>query len=358
VSNAARLDSVSARASFRSRRFLRWPLIGCAFAYPAVLLVLSLGLCCIGERWWVTAAGLYAPRLPFVIPLPLLALCLWFANLRRLLWTQLLAAFFAIALLGFVLPWPSRSRVSAPTLRVLSFNVNSGRGGPEAIANAIAAESPDVVLLQEAPSGSQLVDALRQRYPFVASSTQFVVASRYHIASSEPARVAFYGRLRSPRFMRYVIDAPLGQLAVYSVHPISPRGVLHVHQLRAAFHELRTGELFAGDPEADMRANTGLRALQIETAAEQAGREALPVLIAGDTNLPALSAVLRKNLSGYSDGFRTASWGLGYTFPSNHPFLRLDRILTGRGLGVVSFEIGCQGVSDHLCVVADVEASR
>jgi endonuclease/exonuclease/phosphatase family metal-dependent hydrolase len=334
-------------------------LIGCAFAYPALLLVLSLGLYCIGERWWVTAAGLYAPRLPFVIPLPLLALWLGFTSLRRLLWTQLLAALFAIILLGFVLPWPSSARLGTPSLRVLSFNVNSGRGGPEAIASAIAAESPDVVLLQEAPSGSQLADALRQHYPFVESSTQFVVASRYHIASSgEPRRVAFYGRLRSPRFMRYAIDTPLGQLAVYSVHPISPRGVLHVHQLRAAFHELRTGELFAGDPEADMRANTGLRALQIEAAAEQAGREALPVLIAGDTNLPALSVVLRKNLSGYSDGFRAASWGLGYTFPSNHPFLRLDRVLTGRGLGVVSFKIGCQGVSDHLCVVADVEASR
>jgi endonuclease/exonuclease/phosphatase family metal-dependent hydrolase len=341
------------------RRSLRGLLVSCAVAYPLGLLALAWGFYRIGEGWWVTAAALYAPRLPLAVPVPLLVVALWLTGLGRLLWTQLVAVFALIIVLGFVIPLPSSARAGAPRLRVLSFNVNSGLGGPAAIADKILAESPDIALLQEAPSAPQLVEALRASFPYVESSTQFVVASRYRIVSStDPGRVPFYGRLRSPRFMRYLVDTPLGQLAVYNVHPISPRGVLHVHELRAALHQLRTGELFAGDPEADMRTNTGLRAQQIAAAATAAARESVPVLIAGDTNLPGLSAILRKNLSSYRDGFRAVGWGLGYTFPSNHPFLRLDRILTTRALNVVSFKIDCQGVSDHLCVVADVQASR
>lgn len=325
-----------------------------------MLLALSLAFYCIGESWWVTAVGLYAPRLPFVLPLPFVIFALWAVGLQRFLWTQVIAAFLAIVwLMGFVFPSPVRARAGAPSLRVLSFNVNSGYGGQDAIAQAVFAESPDIVLLQEAPSGAGLADALRARFPYVQSSTQFIIASRYPIlAASEPPRIPFFGRARSPRFMRYLLETPLGSVALYSVHPISPRGVLHVHQLRAALHQLRTGELFAGDPESDVKTNFGLRALQIEGAARSAAHESLPVLIVGDTNLPGLSAVLRRSLSSYTDGFRAAGWGFGYSFPTHHPFLRLDRILAKGGLQFSSFKIACQGVSDHLCVLADIQASQ
>ena len=89
---------------------------------------------------------------------------------------------------------------------------------------------------------------------------------------------------------------------------------------------------------------------------DAAARESLPVSIAGDTNLPGLSAVFRRTLSRYSDAFRVAGWGLGYTFPQKFPFLRLDRILTNHKLRAVSFGVGCEGASDHLCVVAEIQA--
>jgi hypothetical protein len=154
--------------------------------------------------------------------------------------------------------------------------------------------------------------------------------------------------------MRYVVDTNLGKLALYSVHPISPRGAMGVYRLRGLFHHIRTGQILAGDPEANLMENAALRVQQVTAFAAMAKTERDPVVIAGDTNLPGLSATLQSQLSDYTDGFSSASWGFGYTFPSKRPFLRLDRVMTGPELGVADFQIGCPGVSDHRCVVAQL----
>jgi vancomycin resistance protein VanJ len=284
---------------------------------------------------------------------------LWISGLRRLLWTQLAAALvLLVPLMGFVLPFSGGTKDHQPSLRVLSFNVNSAYAGFIAVADQILAQSPDVVLLQESPSTDELVDVLHVNYPHVHKSTQFIIASRFPITeTTDPDRLDFGGRQRSPRFMRYVVDSPLGKLAIYSVHPISPRGALNIREYRAAFHQLRTGEIFNGQEDAEMEDNAGLRATQIAAVARYARKEVLPVIIAGDTNLPGLSRVYRDNLARYTDGFRAGSWGFGYTFPARFPLLRLDRILAGEALRFAAFRIGCKGASDHLCVVADIQSA-
>ena len=345
-------------AAPRARRFFRGGLISAAFAYPLVLIVLALALYRGAESWWVTTALLYAPRIVFALPLPLIALGLLLSGLRKLLWSQLVALLVLLfPLLGLVLPWPASATADVPRVRLLSFNANSGFFGAPAIVREILAANPDIVLIQEGQfGGGELSEALHARYPYVQASTQFTVASRFPIVSAtDPERLPYFGRQRSPRFMRYLIQTPLGEIACYSVHPISPRGALHIHRFRDVLHQLRTGAFLTGDPEADVVGNAGLRALQIEAAANLAAREQVPVIVAGDTNLPGLSSILRKHLARYADAFRTASWGFGYTFPANHPFLRLDRILGGPELHFTSFRVGCPGVSDHLCVVAEIE---
>jgi vancomycin resistance protein VanJ len=346
------------RAKQRKGGLLRGLVRVTAILYLLCVLLFTGALAFVGETWWVTAALAFLPRLPLLLPAPILALALWWAGFRRLLWTQALAAAVVLVpLMGLVLPWPVSRTAQAPMLRVLSFNVNSAYGGDQAIADQIATESPDVVLLQETPpGGGKLSEALRARYPHVESSTQFIVASRFPISErTDPERLPFFGRQRSPRFMRYVIATSLGPITFFNVHPISPRGVLHVHTFRAALHQLRTGEIFSGDPEADVASNVGLRALQLESVAQLAAREQGPVIIAGDTNSPALSRVLRSQFGAYSDGFRAASSGFGYTFPSGHPFMRIDRIFAGPELRFVSFDVACRGPSDHACVVAELQ---
>lgn len=327
-----------------------------AVAYLVSLLAVVVALAFVGERWWITTLALYVPRLGFALPLPFIVLLLLAFRLRRYLWTQLAALLVVLfPLMGFTLPSFASKREGEPTLRVLSFNVNTGYSGPEAVAQKIDAYSPDVVVMQEALIPQPFVELMKARYPHVENAGQFVLASRYPVLSTHyVGHLPYYGRTRSPRFVQHRLQTPLGPVALYNVHPISPRGVLKVNRLRGAFHLLRTGQLLAGDPEFDVKHNTGLRTLQVETIAKLAAAERDPVLIAGDTNLPGLSRVL-KNFSAYEDGFSAAGRGFGYTFPSNRAWLRLDRMFASSALRFTSFQVGCEGVSDHLCVVAELQ---
>jgi endonuclease/exonuclease/phosphatase family metal-dependent hydrolase len=336
-------------------RFLRRLLAVAAYGYPLCLVILCALLTTLGEGYWVTAGLLYVPRALFAAPVLLLGMGLWLTKQRRLLWTQGVAALLvSFPLMGLVLPWP-KSEVVGPKLKVLSFNVDSAHYGADRVLAVLDRERPDLVLFQESPWGGALHDGLRDRYPHVDWSTQFLLASRHPVlARTEPPKVLMGQHPRSPRFMRYVVDTPLGKLAVYSVHPISPRGALGFHSFRGMLHRMRNGDVLEGDPEGDLERNAELRWKQVAAAAAMASEEQHPVLLAGDTNLPALSAALRQHLSRYTDGFSAASWGFGYTYPAKRPFLRLDRMMVGPELGFASFRIGCPETSDHLCLVAEL----
>jgi endonuclease/exonuclease/phosphatase family metal-dependent hydrolase len=97
----------------------------------------------------------------------------------------------------------------------------------------------------------------------------------------------------------------------------------------------------------------------VRTFSSLAGGETEPVVIAGDTNLPGLSLVFARYLSGYQDGFEKAGWGFGYTYPTNKnrpPWMRIDRILATASLRFERFEVGASSASDHRCVVADIRS--
>jgi vancomycin resistance protein VanJ len=330
-----------------------------ALVYLAGLGAAAFGLAVIGESWWMTTLGLYVPVLLIAAPWPFVLLALRHFRQRRQLWIQLLALPLLLFLFGFVAPWPT-GEDAGPKLRFMSFNVDSGYAGYDAIASAIVEQSPDVVVVQEAFHGpEQLAEKLKKHYAHTHFIHQFVIASRFPIlAATDPERIEYFGRERSPRFMRYVIASPLGELAVFSVHPVSPRGILGLYRYRQVVELMKSKALFSLDPEEGVEGNTGLRLLQLEAISRLAALEKRPVVIAGDFNLPGLSPAFRKNFGDYADGFREASWGFGYTFPSKYPWLRLDRVLVSHALAFQSFEVGCKELSDHRCVVSDIRKKR
>jgi endonuclease/exonuclease/phosphatase (EEP) superfamily protein YafD len=342
------------------RRFVR-VLSAIAFLYPALLLAVALLLLCVGEEWWVTGVGLYLPRAIFAAPLPLVVIALVAAGLRRLLWTQLAALFILLfPLMGLVVPWPEFRSPNAPVLRVLSYNVDSGNGGVDSIVEEIDRHSPDVVFLQEVGASEPIVSLLRERFPTVNEANQFIVASKYPVLSiDDPEKLEYDGRHRSPRFVRQVLDTPLGRIAFYNVHPLSPREIFYSLRGEGLRHEILSGRLLSPASSATFQGNSGLRTLQVQAFSAAAGTETDPVVIAGDTNLPGLSVVLRRYLSRYQDGFTKAGWGFGYTFPVNrYPWMRIDRILASDELRFVRFEVGQSQASDHRCVVADLQLKR
>ncbi|MGA2450407.1 MAG: endonuclease/exonuclease/phosphatase family protein [Polyangiaceae bacterium] len=331
-----------------------------AAAYPVSLL---LGVCAfrfVGERWWVTGVGLYVPRLVFGLPLPFLVLALLAARRASLLWTQGVAALvLVVALMGFSVPFPTYATARTPTMRVLSYNVESGHGvgDYDDVLAEVARYSPDVVFLQEVGPTEKLAPLLKDRYADVYAANQFVVASRYPIVSTSlPDPVLVHGRPHTPRFMRLEIDCPLGHIVFYDVHPVSPREALW-RVVWGGRRGLLTGQSFNTVNSGAFYENSALREEQAATFAAAAARETEPVIIAGDTNLPDLSWVFGHYLSQFQDGFLKAGWGFGYTFPTDRhgPWMRIDRILASRALRFAHFEVGTSNASDHRCVVADIQ---
>jgi vancomycin resistance protein VanJ len=327
--------------------------VASAVLYPAALVALILALRFVGEGWWVTTVLLYVPRLAFAVPLPFVAIGLIACSERGWLWTQSISALLVcFPLMGLALRMPRAVGAGGPTVRVLSYNIDKGRGGIENLAEEIGRFSPDVVVMQEIEaSGEDLARVFRASYPTVEVSGQFFIASRFPILSSveaEPLAMRLDG---VKHYHAYLLDTPIGRLRLLSVRPVSPSWPLSDLRRRGMTWTNFTSALQVLDW------NSRLRELEARTIAETAGQSEDSVIIAGDTNLPTLSRIFGRHLSSFHDAFADAGSGFGYTFPSGRPWMRIDRILTGRGLRAVRFQRGTATLSDHLCIVGDLVRS-
>jgi endonuclease/exonuclease/phosphatase family metal-dependent hydrolase len=348
----------------RAAKWIRGLIGITAVGYVLALLAVIAVLRVVGESWWMSAVVLYLPRILWGIPLPILVVALIASGLKKLLWTQAVAALLILfPLMGFVLPGLN-PRTDGPAMRVLSFNVNTGFGGYQNVAQQVLEQSADVVLLQEMGTihePERLTGPLEANYPHFRWDDQFFIASRYPIVSVFlPEKLELADRLRSPRFVSYVIDTPLGRLSFYNVHPASPRSAFY--QLRGPAglrRNILSGGVFTGPGKDKMAAHMALLTLQIQTAADLARKEPHPVIISGDLNLATLSPAAHAHLDDFQDGFEQAGWGFGHTFPNREGplsmWLRLDRILASRDLVFVAFKTTCNWSSDHYCVVAELQ---
>ncbi len=329
-----------------------------AMAYPVALLAVILAFRLIGERFWATTIGLYLPRIGFALPLPVVALLVLWRLPRRWLLTQLAALVLVLfPLMGLRLPGAPSATAGAFHLRLLTFNVAQGQFGTDKIIAELQASNADIIHLQETTPGQYA--ELRQGLPGYVhqDAGQFWVASRFPLEElDQPPFIPHRGKMRSPRFISYVVKTPAGRVRIFDVHIISPRDALDEVHGEGLKYEIASGRLFRGTAADTVVDNTELRVKQLEAIADGAHRSADPVLIAGDTNLPTLSWALGHNLGNFQDGFSKAGAGFGYSFPAGRrAWMRIDRILADDHFRFLDFRVMRTRASDHYAVMADIE---
>lgn len=314
-----------------------------ALAYLACLAALGFLGMGVAERWWLGTLAAYLPQWPFAaIGLALAALCALVRAWRPALAVAAGSALFFVLCGGFMLGSPQASEPG--TLRVLTYNVHGGRAGLDALAEVILRERPHIACLQEADwpnrvRGFSHAMATRLKGYRCFSSRGLMVASRIPLLSTRTELLSKQSEFRPA----LVVTARLGdtEVSVICVHFANGRANQTLFK--------RTDGL-----EAYFDAAADIREAQAVSITNLVGKIDRPLVVCGDFNTPPRGHVYSQLAAVLTDSYRESAIGLGCTYPSSLPMLRIDYIWHNRHAEALQSRVINTRASDHRPVVAEI----
>lgn len=309
-------------------------------------------------EWWIQIA---AGTLPYLGPLalPASAAVGTVAALRRRPGGGVCAAALAAVFAGWALRSapPARADADAPRLHVMTLNVGAtlGRGGD--VVDYIERLAPDVVVLQEAVSGSAPYSALAARLAITGAYTvqsdtaetgsirRQVTLSRHPVVSYQ---TDYLGALEvhSGVYSRTTIRWNGREVDIFNVHlrPFNPT-------VGWSLERAVSPQVWAETPAnlASFLAEQASEAMALGYLVEASDR---PRIVLGDFNASP-DQWSRALLTG-RPGLRevTGRWTPAATRPADWPAVNVDGILVSADWGVVDTSVGPAGLSDHRPVSA------
>jgi endonuclease/exonuclease/phosphatase family metal-dependent hydrolase len=218
-------------------------------------------------------------------------------------------------------------------LRVVTYNVRSFRAGVDAAVEAVAAEEPDVVLLQEYGPPHRLRAFAKATGMEWASSYALWNRLRNAVLFRSPWRLV-HTDLR--RFTKTTGQYPRGFVATTLENGALRVTAVSVHLgLSAAERPRHAGELVAAlDPEAG------------------------PVIVGGDLNEEPEGDAVHALTVAFRSGRAIVGGGLP-TFPAEDPTARIDDVLVAGSAAIAAFRVAdsdaARRASDHRPIAADLE---
>jgi len=273
--------------------------------------------------------------LPYLAVLPVGAIAL----ARRHVRLGLVSLAVAVALLPSGLPevmaragLPPGAR-TGPRLRVLSWNLHETNTDGAAIDRVIRYAAADLVVLQEI---SPLNVPALQHSPALAA---------YGYSFSSPQGAGSGSGVWSRLPLDAMGEFDVGGLPMLRATVLTPGGPVRLVDVHTLSPVTKDGlDLWPG---------------QMRALAQEARRPGPPVLLVGDFNATWGHHPFRRLLAaGLTDAAAARGRPWRGTWPAGRrllpPALRIDHVLTGRGLVPLSYATGGAGGSDHRSIVADV----
>lgn len=324
-------------------RRAKW-VLGITLAYAILVIVLFAVVRLFAESWLPATLILFSPRAILLLPLPILAaLALWSRRPSFLAIDALLLAFILGPFMGLSLPLRSLlgGSASGTTLHVMSLNQGNAPLDHAALRTLMRKRSIDVICFQEGRDQSALAGSDAVGWHFDSSG---LIASRFPIveelAPEDPN--AFREREFWPLVIKRVkIQLPGGRRCMVAC--------VHMGTMRTGFRFLKNGEVAAAYRYQDWRWKQ-----MDDLIGRMSGAQGLPVILAGDFNMPSDSPMMASLHRQFRDAFRDAGWGFGYTRPTRWPFIGIDHILVSPEWDVRSCQVGPDVGSDHLPLLAEV----
>jgi endonuclease/exonuclease/phosphatase (EEP) superfamily protein YafD len=315
-------------------------------AAAALTLLVALLVQFTGDRTGTGMLLLFAPRHWLPIPWLLLLPVAWATSRRTfaVAVAGLLLALFPLAM--FELPMPWRPRAASTVLRLVSWNTDRSRPAAWRLREYLAEWNADVVVLQDCKTEtSDSVAALRG--VTVHTTPEFCVISRLPADAMEemPPRDGGNPALggRFGRALRFRVRAGDRAVWIHALHLESPRDALW-----AALH----GNIGALADNVQWRAldSRGIAGWVATVAASP--RDG--VIVAGDFNLPAGSAILRRDWGGYRNAFSDAGFGFGHTMFAGKHAVRIDHVLLSPALVARTARVDRGYPAEHQPLIVEV----
>jgi vancomycin resistance protein VanJ len=264
--------------------------------YATVLTVILILRVTVGERWELLAlihTGLHLLLIPTLLLLPL-------TLLLRMPWLALLLlsgmvtfiSIYGVQFLPRSIPVPA----DAMRLSLLTYNLHAEENVVQPMIDVIQQADADIVILQELSgvAAEQIDDALVELYPY---RYLHPVSSRYHgrgLLSRFPVTENTVWPEEFPipvRLQRALIEVYGTPLTIYNMHAPPSFPIW--------------GQPF--DPEPRRR--------QITDLLNMARQDTGAIILAGDFNINDLDENYQHITSSFTDSYRVAGWGMGFTNP-------------------------------------------
>lgn len=365
------------------RRFTRSLLL-----VPTVLLALLFLAACLAselnpEGWWFV--GFLSLLLPYLILLLVFALIFWliakpaycFIPLLALLigWRQIAVVFSYHVFNSFHV-----ENKATTAIRIVSWNVGSmyGMSNDKAdkkhdrkeIANTILGLQPDVICLQEFSNSetqgkeADNIGLFAKDYPYHFYSRDLnkrngfyqsgsIIFSKYPIIDSVKIK---YPKGISESFIYTDILYGVDTVRIFNVHLQSYKFSQQDYEDIAAIKSQSDSTLKASASLMNkMQIAYARRGIQADMIRAYSDSTNFKSVICGDFNDVPGSYAYFKIRGNRQDAFLKKSWGVGRTYYSIAPTLRIDYIMPGKNFVINQFDIVDEDLSDHLMLVSDLQ---
>jgi endonuclease/exonuclease/phosphatase family metal-dependent hydrolase len=366
------------------RRFIKWFFI----SFNIVICILFLIGCLArfinpDKAWFIGFLGL---GLPYLIVLLIFSVLFWlFAkpmivliSLITLLigWKQISVLFAINRSHEFVL------QKDNSTLRIVDWNVGSMYGlsnnseikkhDRTEIADLILKQQPDIICLQEFnhsyTQGPQAdnIGLFSQAYPYNFFSKDYdkrngfylegsIIFSKYPIIDS--GKIKYPGHIAESLIY---IDVKKNEdtVRVYTLHLQSFKFRDSDYAEIEKIKQQDTTLVSSKNVFQKMKIAFSRRGIQTETVKAAIAQSPYPSIVCGDFNDVPGSFTYFNIRGERQDAFLAKSFGIGRTFYTLAPTLRIDYILPDNHFSISQFNMIDEGLSDHLMLVADMNLKK
>tara|TARA_B110000438_G_scaffold285573_1_gene315807 strand:- start:2083 stop:3087 length:1005 start_codon:yes stop_codon:yes gene_type:complete len=281
---------------------------------------------------------LFMPRWLVFIPLILTVIMNHKLMKSQLIFITVISIFLIFFYLDFSISLPKITKnKSAPSIRLMSFNMSGGDFDSRKLSIQIEFNQPDIMVFQES-SHQKLKEALPENW-LLSCQQSLCISSKTtsKIIGSQTRRI----------FDGWGTFAALFELKVNSqtIYILN----VHLETPRKAYENIRYGQFNFSL----MKKIYEQRYLEATLAKALAARYS-PLIIAGDFNMTSDSWIYNESFGEFNNAFNEKGFGFGDTKHTTLLGVKIDHILIGQHFSVVKSWVDIDTGSDHRPIFADI----